>query len=88
MTFENFSEKNKNNNNTSKNIFEAFDENDNNLTRKLNNSISLKELNIFSLTSISLLHDKNIKKVKQIFYHFLLKSLKVLSILISTNCYT
>ena len=87
ITFESFSKKNNNNNNISKNIFKIFDENENDLTRKLNNSILLKKFNIFSLILISLSHDDNIKKIKQIFYHFSLKFSKILLILILINYY-
>ena len=82
ITFKNLLKKN---DNVSKNIFEIFNKNENNLTRKSNNSILLKKLNIFLLISISLSHDNDIKKIKIFFCHFLSKFSKILSISILIN---
>ena len=64
IIFENFLKKKNNDNNISKNVFKIFNKNENNLIRKLNNSILLKEFNIFLLISILLSYNDNVKKIK------------------------
>ena len=64
ITFKNFFKKNENNDNILKNIFEAFNKDDNNLIWKLNSSILLKRLNIFLLILILLSHNESVKEIK------------------------
>lgn len=60
-----------------KNVFSERASGD--FTRKSNNSILFKTLNIFSLVLESLLHDDKIVKIKYKFYYFSSKSSKFLS---------
>ena len=85
MIFENPSKNN--NDNISKNVFEIFNENENNLIRKLNNFISFKKFNIFLLISISLSYNDNIIFFFFFFLSFFIRIFFFFLILILINYY-